>query len=152
MWCRRRWQDLTHCVRLAVMQQCRAEDLPRVRAAYDAAGIAAELAAFFPDVADRLAAARLVIARAGARPLPNWRWPDGDPGAAAWRDRRPPAANARALADARAVSVVASAISRPGIAERSPHCPPRRHAGPRGVRRATCCADATTRLADLVET
>ena len=37
-----------------------------MRAAYDAAGIAAELAPFFPDVADRLAAAHLVIARAGA--------------------------------------------------------------------------------------
>lgn len=52
--------------RLVVVQQCRAEDLARVRAAYAAAGIAAELAAFFPDVAARLAAAQLVISRAGA--------------------------------------------------------------------------------------
>ena len=34
--------------------------------AYDALGIAAELSTFFPDVAARLAAADLVIARAGA--------------------------------------------------------------------------------------
>lgn len=52
--------------RLDVVQQCRAEDLARVRAAYDETGIAAELAPFFPDVAARLAAAHLVIARAGA--------------------------------------------------------------------------------------
>jgi UDP-N-acetylglucosamine--N-acetylmuramyl-(pentapeptide) pyrophosphoryl-undecaprenol N-acetylglucosamine transferase len=52
--------------RLNVVQQCRPEDLERVRRAYAESGIAAELAAFFPDVAERLAAAHLVIARAGA--------------------------------------------------------------------------------------
>ena len=41
--------------RIAVVQQCRPEDLGRVRAAYDLAGIDAELSAFFPDVAERLA-------------------------------------------------------------------------------------------------
>ncbi len=52
--------------RLVVTQQCRAEDLDRVREAYDQAGVAAELSRFFPDVATRLAMAHLVIARAGA--------------------------------------------------------------------------------------
>jgi UDP-N-acetylglucosamine--N-acetylmuramyl-(pentapeptide) pyrophosphoryl-undecaprenol N-acetylglucosamine transferase len=52
--------------RLRVSQQCRPEDLERVRAAYAACGIAAELAAFFPDVAGLLDRAHLVIARAGA--------------------------------------------------------------------------------------
>jgi UDP-N-acetylglucosamine--N-acetylmuramyl-(pentapeptide) pyrophosphoryl-undecaprenol N-acetylglucosamine transferase len=52
--------------RLHVVQQCRAEDLARVRAAYTAAMIPAELDSFFADVADRLATAHLVIARAGA--------------------------------------------------------------------------------------
>ncbi len=52
--------------RLSVVQQCRAEDLARVGQAYAGSGIAAELSAFFPDVAQRLAAAHLVIARAGA--------------------------------------------------------------------------------------
>lgn len=52
--------------RLSVVQQCRAEDLPRVRDAYADTGVPAELAAFFPDVAGRLSAAHLVIARAGA--------------------------------------------------------------------------------------
>jgi UDP-N-acetylglucosamine--N-acetylmuramyl-(pentapeptide) pyrophosphoryl-undecaprenol N-acetylglucosamine transferase len=52
--------------RMHVTQQCRAEDLDRVTAAYTANEIRAELAPFFPDVADRLRAAHLVIARAGA--------------------------------------------------------------------------------------
>lgn len=52
--------------RLSVAQQCRAEDLDRVRAAYADDGMAAELAPFFPDVAAKLAASHLVIARAGA--------------------------------------------------------------------------------------
>ena len=52
--------------RLSVTQQCRAEDMDRVRAAYVEAGIAADLAPFFGDVAERLSAAHLVIARAGA--------------------------------------------------------------------------------------
>ncbi len=52
--------------RLRIAQQCRAEDLDRVRAAYAALGIEAELSAFFPDVAERLAHAHLVVARAGA--------------------------------------------------------------------------------------
>ena len=52
--------------RLSVVQQTRPEDLERVRAAYAADGITAELSPFFPDVAARLVAAHLVIARAGA--------------------------------------------------------------------------------------
>jgi UDP-N-acetylglucosamine--N-acetylmuramyl-(pentapeptide) pyrophosphoryl-undecaprenol N-acetylglucosamine transferase len=52
--------------RLVVAQQCRAEDLERVRAAYSAAEVPADLSSFFPDVATRLADAHLVVARAGA--------------------------------------------------------------------------------------
>jgi len=52
--------------RLRVTQQCRAEDLERVRAAYANICIAADLAAFFTDVAGLLQGAHLVIARAGA--------------------------------------------------------------------------------------
>ena len=52
--------------RLRLVQQCRAEDMDRVRASYAAAGVAAEIAPFFDDVADKLAAANLVISRAGA--------------------------------------------------------------------------------------
>ena len=52
--------------RLKVTQQCRAEELAAARAALRGAGIEAELAPFFYDVARRLTRARLVIARAGA--------------------------------------------------------------------------------------
>jgi UDP-N-acetylglucosamine--N-acetylmuramyl-(pentapeptide) pyrophosphoryl-undecaprenol N-acetylglucosamine transferase len=55
--------------RVAVIQQCRAEDLLRVQQAYANFGISAELSSFFPDVAERLGAAHLVIARAGASTL-----------------------------------------------------------------------------------
>jgi UDP-N-acetylglucosamine--N-acetylmuramyl-(pentapeptide) pyrophosphoryl-undecaprenol N-acetylglucosamine transferase len=51
---------------LRVTQQCRAEDIDRVRAAYTEAGITAALAPFFADVASLLAAAHLVVSRAGA--------------------------------------------------------------------------------------
>jgi UDP-N-acetylglucosamine--N-acetylmuramyl-(pentapeptide) pyrophosphoryl-undecaprenol N-acetylglucosamine transferase len=52
--------------RLLIAQQCRVEDLERVRAAYSETGIPVELSPFFPDIAGRLAGAHLVIARAGA--------------------------------------------------------------------------------------
>lgn len=52
--------------RLAVGQQARPEDVERVRHAYAGTGIAAEIAPFFADVPERLAAAHLLIARAGA--------------------------------------------------------------------------------------
>lgn len=52
--------------RTTVTQQCRAEDIARVGAIYQQAGIAAELAPFFDDVAARFETAHLVIARAGA--------------------------------------------------------------------------------------
>jgi UDP-N-acetylglucosamine--N-acetylmuramyl-(pentapeptide) pyrophosphoryl-undecaprenol N-acetylglucosamine transferase len=52
--------------RLAVAQQCRPEDLERGRAAYAEAGITAETETFFDDMPQRLAAAHLVICRAGA--------------------------------------------------------------------------------------
>jgi len=52
--------------RLLIAQQCRVEDLERVRAAYSQTGIPVELSPFFSDIAGRLAGAHLVIARAGA--------------------------------------------------------------------------------------
>jgi UDP-N-acetylglucosamine--N-acetylmuramyl-(pentapeptide) pyrophosphoryl-undecaprenol N-acetylglucosamine transferase len=52
--------------RLRLVQQCRAEDLDRVRRRYARAGIVVELAPFFADLPQRLAAAHLVIGRAGA--------------------------------------------------------------------------------------
>lgn len=52
--------------RLRVVQQVRAEDLDAVRAHYAALGLVAELSPFFADLPERLAAAHLVIGRAGA--------------------------------------------------------------------------------------
>ncbi|MDW8399708.1 MAG: glycosyltransferase, partial [Acetobacteraceae bacterium] len=52
--------------RLRLAMQCRAEDEHRLAAALRAAGVPAELAPFFGDVAARMAAAHLVIARSGA--------------------------------------------------------------------------------------
>lgn len=52
--------------RLQVTQQCRAEDLERVRERYNAAQIKADLSTFFDDVPARLAGAHLIVSRAGA--------------------------------------------------------------------------------------
>jgi UDP-N-acetylglucosamine--N-acetylmuramyl-(pentapeptide) pyrophosphoryl-undecaprenol N-acetylglucosamine transferase len=97
--------------RLRVVQQCRMEDIDRVRSAYREAGIEADLATFFTDMAEKYAAAHLVIGRSGAStcaelaavgrpsilvPLPH-----------AIDDHQH--ANARALADAGAAVVIAQA-------------------------------------------
>jgi UDP-N-acetylglucosamine--N-acetylmuramyl-(pentapeptide) pyrophosphoryl-undecaprenol N-acetylglucosamine transferase len=55
-----------HRSRLRVVQQAREEQLDAVRAVYRNAGVDATVEAFFSDMQDRLAAAHLVIARAGA--------------------------------------------------------------------------------------
>ncbi|MBV9635619.1 MAG: undecaprenyldiphospho-muramoylpentapeptide beta-N-acetylglucosaminyltransferase [Methylobacteriaceae bacterium] len=52
--------------RLAIVQQARPEDVERVRGAYTSLGVAAEVAPFFKDLPARVAAAHLVVARAGA--------------------------------------------------------------------------------------
>ena len=53
-------------MRLQVTQQCRAEDLDRVRERYRSHDIPAELGTYFEDMATRLADAHLFIGRAGA--------------------------------------------------------------------------------------
>jgi len=141
--------------RLVVAQQCRPEDLARVRAAYEAAGVPAELSPFFPDVAGRLAGAHLVVARAGAGtvaelacagrpsilvPLPH-----------AIDDHQQ--ANARALAEAGAAKVMpqATLTSATLALELAALL-----GDPRGLARAAASAaklaqpDAARRLADLV--
>ena len=142
--------------RLSVVQQTRPEDLERVKAAYAADGISAELSPFFPDVAARLAAAHLVIARAGAStvaelavagrpailvPLPG-----------AIDDHQ--SANARALAEAGGAWVVPQPQFTPAfLAERLNEL----LADPAGLTaaaagaRSQARADAAARLADLVE-
>ena len=52
--------------RVDLAQQCRPEDLERVRAAYAALGHEVELASFFSDVPERMAAVDLLVSRSGA--------------------------------------------------------------------------------------
>ncbi|MBL6928005.1 MAG: undecaprenyldiphospho-muramoylpentapeptide beta-N-acetylglucosaminyltransferase [Rhodospirillales bacterium] len=52
--------------RLRMTQQCRPEDVEATEAAYRAHGIKAEIATFFADVPERLAATHLLIGRSGA--------------------------------------------------------------------------------------
>jgi UDP-N-acetylglucosamine--N-acetylmuramyl-(pentapeptide) pyrophosphoryl-undecaprenol N-acetylglucosamine transferase len=52
--------------RLRITQQCRPEDMEATRRAYAGLGLEAELAPFFDDLPGRLAAAHLLIGRAGA--------------------------------------------------------------------------------------
>jgi UDP-N-acetylglucosamine--N-acetylmuramyl-(pentapeptide) pyrophosphoryl-undecaprenol N-acetylglucosamine transferase len=52
--------------RLRIVQQCRPEDIEAVRRQYQQAAMVVELATFFADLPQRLAAAHLVIGRAGA--------------------------------------------------------------------------------------
>lgn len=52
--------------RLSITQQCREEDLEQVTDAYRAARVNVELARFFPDLPERIAANHLIIGRAGA--------------------------------------------------------------------------------------
>ncbi|MEJ8571850.1 undecaprenyldiphospho-muramoylpentapeptide beta-N-acetylglucosaminyltransferase [Microbaculum marinum] len=58
--------DEAHRGRLVLVQQCREEDIERVRSAYEAIGIDAELAPFFSDLPQRIADAHLVVCRSGA--------------------------------------------------------------------------------------
>ena len=55
--------------RLQVIQQCRADDIERVRARYAVLGIPAELMTYIEDMPEKLAEAHLVIGRAGASTL-----------------------------------------------------------------------------------
>jgi len=52
--------------RLDIAQQCRPEDLERVRSFYAELGVKAELAAFFVDLPERIARTHFVIGRSGA--------------------------------------------------------------------------------------
>ncbi|TIL36098.1 undecaprenyldiphospho-muramoylpentapeptide beta-N-acetylglucosaminyltransferase [Mesorhizobium sp.] len=52
--------------RLYITQQARADDVERVKAAYAALGVEAEVSPFFTDMAARMAAAHLVMSRSGA--------------------------------------------------------------------------------------
>ncbi|MGH7041330.1 MAG: UDP-N-acetylglucosamine--N-acetylmuramyl-(pentapeptide) pyrophosphoryl-undecaprenol N-acetylglucosamine transferase [Acetobacteraceae bacterium] len=142
--------------RLSVVQQCRAEDLARVRVAYDAVGIAAELAPFFTDVAARLAAAHLVISRAGASSVAEFAVAGRPailvPLPGAIDDHQ--SANARALVSAGAAEAIAQPEFTPARLAASVGlwlADPERLASAARATASVACADAAARLADLVE-
>jgi UDP-N-acetylglucosamine--N-acetylmuramyl-(pentapeptide) pyrophosphoryl-undecaprenol N-acetylglucosamine transferase len=97
--------------RLRVVQQCRPEDLDRVRAAYAAAGIHAEVATYLDDMAARLAATHLFIGRAGASTIAELTVAGRPailvPLASAMDDHQ--SANAREMARAGAATMIAQA-------------------------------------------
>lgn len=141
--------------RLRVTQQVRAEDLARVREAYEAAGIVAELSPFIGDLPARMAAAHLVIARSGASTVAEL----GVIGRPAVLVPFPHAldqdqlANAKALADIGAATLVTEDKFTPeslaGLLEVQLNAP-ERLAAAAGYALAAGVPDAAERLADLV--
>lgn len=94
--------------RLAVTHQARPEDADRVRGIYQQAGIEVDIAPFFDDMPERLAAAHLVICRSGASSIADLsiigRPSILIPLASAIRDEQ--TANARGLVDADAAVLI----------------------------------------------
>lgn len=94
--------------RLAVTHQARPEDAERVREIYDLAGVEVDIAPFFEDMPERLAAAHLAICRSGASSVADLsiigRPSILIPLAAAIRDEQ--TANARGLVDADAAVLI----------------------------------------------
>ena len=93
---------------LRIAQQARPEDHDRVVAAYEAAGVIAEVAPFFADIPRRLSEAQLVISRSGASSVADisaiGRPSILIPFAAAMDDHQ--TANARGLVDAGAAVLI----------------------------------------------
>ena len=141
---------------LRVAHQARPEDAEGARATYAAAGVRAEVAPFFDDVPDRLAAAQLVISRAGASSIADIACVGRPsilvPLAAAIRDEQ--TANARILsrADA-AVLIPEAALTADSLLEQMTAI----LSDPAGARSMAAAARAAARpeaaeaLADLAE-
>lgn len=95
-------------VNLRVAHQARDEDAARAEAAYEAAGVRAEIAPFFADIPRRLSEAQLVISRSGASSVADisviGRPAILVPFAAATGDHQ--SANARGLVEAGAVVLI----------------------------------------------
>jgi UDP-N-acetylglucosamine--N-acetylmuramyl-(pentapeptide) pyrophosphoryl-undecaprenol N-acetylglucosamine transferase len=142
--------------RLSVAHQARPEDLAAAAAAYAAAQVAAEVQPFFADAPDRMAAAQLVIARAGASTLAELavigRPAILIPFAAAAGDHQ--SANARALVEAGAAVAIGESALEPAELARQIGRILGDPATARGMARAALAVgrpDAAERLADMVE-
>ncbi|HPD92506.1 MAG: UDP-N-acetylglucosamine--N-acetylmuramyl-(pentapeptide) pyrophosphoryl-undecaprenol N-acetylglucosamine transferase [Rhodobacter sp.] len=141
---------------LRVAQQARPEDLSRVAATYEAAGVPAEIAPFFDDIPRRFSEAQLVIARAGASTVADLtvigRPAVLVPYAAALRDEQ--TANARGLVEAEAAALIPeSAFTPEALAETVAAILTHPAAATRMAVAATAqgIPDAAARLADLAE-
>jgi UDP-N-acetylglucosamine--N-acetylmuramyl-(pentapeptide) pyrophosphoryl-undecaprenol N-acetylglucosamine transferase len=141
--------------RLRVAQQCRAEDFSAAKDAYDRLGVAAELATFFADMPERLAASHLAVMRSGASTVTEL--------CAAGRPAilvpYPHAADDHQTANARAVAAVGAAWVMPepeftavALADRlnALFTAPAELAAAAAKARAAGRRDAAQRLADLV--
>jgi UDP-N-acetylglucosamine--N-acetylmuramyl-(pentapeptide) pyrophosphoryl-undecaprenol N-acetylglucosamine transferase len=141
--------------RLVITQQARVEDDRRVRTAYESLGVRHQIAPFFKDLPERMAAAHLVVSRSGASTIAEL----GVIGRPAWLVPLPGAldqdqsANAATLADAGAALVMPQADFTPNrlaaelstlLADVIPLNPAAAAA------KATGIANAAERLADLV--
>jgi len=142
---------------LSVAHQARPEDVDRVVAAYDAAGIRAEVAPFFADIPRRLSEAQLVISRAGASSVADiaviGRPAILIPYAAATGNHQ--AANARMLYEAGAAVVIPESQATPDALRDSMMAV---FGHPEGAMQMAQAAlgcgrpDAAERLAEMVET
>ena len=140
-----------------VAHQARPEDVDRVEEAYAAAGLRAEVRRFFDDVAERLAEAQLVIARAGASTVADIATVGRPsilvPFAEATGDHQ--TANARALVAAEAAVMIREARLTADTLREAVELV---LADPDGASRMARAAhtlaapDAARRLADLIET
>jgi UDP-N-acetylglucosamine--N-acetylmuramyl-(pentapeptide) pyrophosphoryl-undecaprenol N-acetylglucosamine transferase len=141
---------------LRVAHQARAEDLDRVIAAYDAAGINADVQPFFTDIPRRLSEAQLVISRSGASSVADisviGRPSILIPYAAATGDHQ--TANARGLVDGQAaVLIPEKALDAETLATHMAAIFENPQAAMTMSRNAVAHgrADATDRLVELVE-
>lgn len=142
--------------RLKVAHQARGEDETRVREAYAAAGIEADVRSFFDDVPQRLAECHLVISRAGASSVADiavvGRPSILIPYALATDDHQ--AANARGLVQAGAALMIREdALDSGGLSTEIAAIlgDPTRAASMAEAARNASRPDAVQRLADLVE-
>lgn len=141
---------------LRVAQQARPEDIDRVVAAYEEAGVLAEVAPFFADIPRRLSEAQLVISRSGASSVADisviGRPSILIPFAAATDDHQ--TANARGLVDAGAAVLIGEkALDAAVLADHMAAILDQPKAAERMARNALGQGrpDATDRLVALVE-
>jgi UDP-N-acetylglucosamine--N-acetylmuramyl-(pentapeptide) pyrophosphoryl-undecaprenol N-acetylglucosamine transferase len=143
--------------RLKVVQQVREEQIAEAKKAYQRAKVEAEVAAFFSDMGQRLAAAHLVISRAGASSVTELQVAGRPailiPFAAAADDHQ--SANAEGLTAVGAADLLTEQEFQPGALAALLE---RRLSDPHGLAvraaaaRATAKPEAAKTLADLAET